>query len=261
MTSGHISSWLDLTYAPSTITPNKPTERHLELFFEAMYDDYMGGPPSNATRTAPAALATLNLHTPQQNEQPQLQSEAVAHNAQDAMFDKNMFINPFSPPSTSSSESLSQYVDLLNMNTNVKEAMTDAGWIEVMQEELLQFKRIDLDEENTIIRNKSCLVVRGYRQEEGIDFKESITPVARMKAIRIFLAYVAHKSFTVYQMDMKTAFLHGSLKEEVYVYVDDIIFGSTNPRMDNCDPIGTPMETKHKLELDTNGTPMDVTKY
>nr|GFC92373.1 retrovirus-related Pol polyprotein from transposon TNT 1-94 [Tanacetum cinerariifolium] len=59
--------------------------------------------------------------------------------------------------------------------------------------------------------------MRGYRQEEGLDFEESFTPVARMEAIRIFLAYAAHKSFTVFQMDVKTAFLHGSLKEDVYV--------------------------------------------
>nr|GEU53242.1 retrotransposon protein, putative, unclassified [Tanacetum cinerariifolium] len=73
------------------------------------------------------------------------------------------------------------------------------------------------DEENTVIRNKTRLVVRGYRQEEGINFEESFAPVARMEAIRIFLAYAAHKGFTVYQMDVKTAFLHGSLKEDVYV--------------------------------------------
>nr|GFA91092.1 copia protein [Tanacetum cinerariifolium] len=101
------------------------------------------------------------------------------------------------------------------------------------------------DEEQTVIRNKSRLVVRGYHQEEGIDFEESFTLVARMEAIRIFLAYAAHKSFTMFQMDVKIAFLHGSLKEVVYVcqpegfidadhpshvYVDDIIFGSTHPR-------------------------------
>nr|GFA61264.1 retrovirus-related Pol polyprotein from transposon TNT 1-94 [Tanacetum cinerariifolium] len=74
------------------------------------------------------------------------------------------------------------------------------------------------DEESTIIRNKSRLVVRGYRQEEGIDFKENFAPVARMEAIRIFLAYAAHKSFTEFQMDVKTAFLQGTLKEDVYVY-------------------------------------------
>nr|GEY69224.1 retrotransposon protein, putative, unclassified [Tanacetum cinerariifolium] len=73
------------------------------------------------------------------------------------------------------------------------------------------------DEEQTVIRNKSRLVVRGYRQEEGINFKESFASVARMEAIRIFLAYAAHKSFSVFQMDVKAAFLHGSLKEDVYV--------------------------------------------
>nr|GFB18025.1 retrovirus-related Pol polyprotein from transposon TNT 1-94 [Tanacetum cinerariifolium] len=123
---------------------------------------------------------------------------------------------------------------------NVNEAMTDPAWIDSMQEELLQFKRLDVwvlvpapdnispltlkwlfknkhDEEQTVIRNKSRLVVRGYRQEKGIDFEESFTPVARMEVIRIFLAYAAHKSFTVFQMDVKNAFLHGSLKEDVYV--------------------------------------------
>nr|GEX15492.1 retrovirus-related Pol polyprotein from transposon TNT 1-94 [Tanacetum cinerariifolium] len=124
---------------------------------------------------------------------------------------------------------------------NVKEAMTDPAWIESMQEELLQFKRMDVlllvpnpdnispltlkwifknkhDEEQTVIRNKSRLVVRGYRQEEGLDFEESFALVARMEAIRIILAYAAHKSFIVFQMDVKNAFLHGSLKEDIYVY-------------------------------------------
>nr|GEY49434.1 retrovirus-related Pol polyprotein from transposon TNT 1-94 [Tanacetum cinerariifolium] len=123
---------------------------------------------------------------------------------------------------------------------NVKEDMTDPAWIDSMQEELLQFKRLDVwvlvpapdnispltlkwlfknkhDEEQTVVRNKSRLVVRGYRQEEGIDFEESFAPVARMEAIRIFLAYAAHKSFTVFQMNVKTTFLHGSLKKDVYV--------------------------------------------
>ncbi|GJU04957.1 retrovirus-related pol polyprotein from transposon TNT 1-94 [Tanacetum coccineum] len=116
--------------------------------------------------------------------------------------------------------------------------MTDPAWIDSMQEELLQLKRLDVwvlvpapdnikpltlkwlfknkhDEENTIIRNKTRLVVRGYRQEEGIDFKESFAMVARKEAIRIFLAYAAHKSFIVFQMEVKTAFLHDMLKEDV----------------------------------------------
>nr|GEV81550.1 Gag-Pol polyprotein [Tanacetum cinerariifolium] len=220
----------------------------------------------------------------QQGIQAHLQSETVSDNVSNAMFDGNTFVNPFANPSTSAVESSSsQNVDPLNMHTfdqpyahefqwtkdhpleqNVKEAMTDPVWIDSMQEELLQFKRLD-----------SRLVMRGYRQEEGIDFEESFAPVARMEAIRIFLAYAAHKSFFGFQMDVKTTFLHGSLKEDVYacqpegfidadhpshvyklkkalyglkqapmawrfhddifvvhVYVDDIIFGSTHPRPD-----------------------------
>nr|GEX13409.1 hypothetical protein [Tanacetum cinerariifolium] len=231
------------------------------------------------------------------------------------------------------------------------------------------------------IQNKSRLVVRGYHQKEGIDLKESFAPVARMDAIKIFLAYAAHKSFIVFQMDVKTTFLHGTLKEDVYmcqpegfidadhpsnvfklkkalcglkqaprawydelstfflqnhffkgttnpmlfirffaddilvvqVYVDDIIFGSTHPKytqlffdlmksriemlmigemtfflgiqvnqspcgiflnqsiyvleilkkygMKSCDPVGTLMEIKDKLDLDQHRTPVDATKY
>ncbi|GJT15720.1 retrovirus-related pol polyprotein from transposon TNT 1-94 [Tanacetum coccineum] len=77
------------------------------------------------------------------------------------------------------------------------------------------------DEENTVIRNKSRLVAKGYAQKEGIDFEESFAPVAQLEAVRLFIAYVAHKSFTVYQMDVKTVFLYDPLKEEVYVNQPD----------------------------------------
>ncbi|GKG14189.1 retrovirus-related pol polyprotein from transposon TNT 1-94, partial [Tanacetum coccineum] len=74
------------------------------------------------------------------------------------------------------------------------------------------------DEDRTVIHNKARLVAKGYAQEEGIDFEESFAPVAHLEAVRIFVAYVAHKSFPIYQqMDVKTAFLNGPLKEEVYV--------------------------------------------
>ncbi|GJR96222.1 retrovirus-related pol polyprotein from transposon TNT 1-94 [Tanacetum coccineum] len=73
------------------------------------------------------------------------------------------------------------------------------------------------DEDQTVIRNKARLVAKGYAQEEGIDFEESFAPVARLEAVRIFVAYAAHKSFPIYQMDVKMAFLNGPLKEEVYV--------------------------------------------
>nr|GEZ85153.1 hypothetical protein [Tanacetum cinerariifolium] len=301
MTSGQISLGLDLTYAPSTITTQQPTKGELDLLFEAMYDDYIGGQPSAIQRTVLAAqapqvrqtstistsiadtaptptnssslakifpitsqdvdeLRTKQLHVQQQGNQAHLQSETVADNVPNAMFDGNRFVNPFANPSTSAAESSSlQYVDPSNMHTfyqpyphefqwtkdhpleqNIKEAMIDPAWIESMQEELLQFKMLDVwvlvpapdnispltfkwlfknkhDEEQTVIRNKSRLVVRGYRHEEGIDFEESFALVARMEAIRIFLTYAAHKSFSVFQMDVKNAFLHSSLKEDVYV--------------------------------------------
>nr|GFA80138.1 hypothetical protein [Tanacetum cinerariifolium] len=95
---------------------------------------------------------------------------------------------------------------------NIKEAMADSAWIESIQEELHQFDRLD---------NKSRLVAKGYAQKEGVDFEELFAPVARLEAVRLFIAYVAHKSFTVYHMDVKTAFLYRPLKEEVYVNQPD----------------------------------------
>nr|GFD50486.1 retrovirus-related Pol polyprotein from transposon TNT 1-94 [Tanacetum cinerariifolium] len=115
-----------------------------------------------------------------------------------------------------------------------KEALTQACWIEAMQEELNEFERlavwelvprpdkvlvitlkliykVKLDELGGILKNKACLVARGYRQEEGIDFEESFAPVARLEAIRIFLAYAAHKNMVVYQMGVKTGFLNSNL--------------------------------------------------
>nr|GFB30274.1 retrovirus-related Pol polyprotein from transposon TNT 1-94 [Tanacetum cinerariifolium] len=82
---------------------------------------------------------------------------------------------------------------------------------------------------NQAAENKARLVARRYRQEEGIDFEESFAPVARLEAIRIFLAYAAHKNMVVYQMDVKTAFLNGNLREEVYVSQPDGFVDLDNP--------------------------------
>ncbi|GJW10552.1 retrovirus-related pol polyprotein from transposon TNT 1-94 [Tanacetum coccineum] len=81
--------------------------------------------------------------------------------------------------------------------------------------------KVKLDELRGILKNKAQLVAHGYRQEEGIDFEESFAPVARLEAIRIFLAFVAHMNMVIYQMDVKTAFLNGNLREEVYVSQPD----------------------------------------
>nr|GFB80575.1 hypothetical protein [Tanacetum cinerariifolium] len=305
------SSGLGLTYAPSIITTQQPTKGELDLLFEAMYDDYIGGQPSATARTVsptqePQVHQTLTAsttiadtaRTPTNSSSHAtnitITSQDVDELNPNALFDGNTFVNPFASPSTSATESSSSHnVDPLNMYTfyqpflykfqwtkdhsleqvirepsrpvltrnqlrsdgnmcmyaltvstmepkNVKEAMTDPAWIDSLHEELLQFKRLNVwvlvpapynisplmlkwlfknkdDEEQTVIRNKPCLVLRGYRQEEGINFEESFTPVARMEAISIFLAYVAHKSFSMFQMDVKTVFLHGLLKEDVHV--------------------------------------------
>nr|GEX39142.1 retrovirus-related Pol polyprotein from transposon TNT 1-94 [Tanacetum cinerariifolium] len=94
---------------------------------------------------------------------------------------------------------------------NIKEAMADSAWIESMKEELYQFDRLDVWE----------LVERPLCTNEGFDFEESFAPVARLEAVRLFIAYAVHKSFTVNQMDIKTVFLYGPLKEEVYVNQPD----------------------------------------
>ncbi|GJT63586.1 retrovirus-related pol polyprotein from transposon TNT 1-94 [Tanacetum coccineum] len=173
--------------------------------------------------------------------------------AADAHIDENKFYNIFSTPVREEAESSSRNVDNSNMHTfyqrrqsehrwnkdhpleqvhgnpskplqtrrqlaidpemcmfaltvttaepkNVKEAMDDSAWIEAMQDKLHQFDKL---------------------QEEGIDFEESFAPVARVEAVRLFAAYAAHKSFPIYQMDVKTAFLNGPLKEEVYVAQPD----------------------------------------
>nr|GEU38782.1 hypothetical protein [Tanacetum cinerariifolium] len=383
----------------------------LDLLFEAMYDDYIGGQPSSAQRTVSAAqshqvcqtpttstsiadttptptdssshatnfqnssqdvdgLNSQQQHAQQQGNQAPIQPEAVVDNVPNAMFDANTFVNPFATLSTKLLKFKRLDVWVLVLAPDNITPLT-LKWL---------FKNKH-DEEKMIIRNKSRLVVRGYRQEEGIYFEESFAPVARMEATGIFLAYAAHKSFTVFQMDVKTAFLHGTLKKDVYVcqpkgfidvdhpshvymvkkalyglkqaqrawydelstfllqnhffkgttdptlfirrfvdnilvvqvYVDDIFFGSTHPKytqlfselmksrfgmsmmeemtfflglqfnqspcdiflnqskyvleilkkygMESCDPVGTPMEIKDKLDLNQNGTPVDATKY
>ncbi|GJV86291.1 retrovirus-related pol polyprotein from transposon TNT 1-94 [Tanacetum coccineum] len=102
---------------------------------------------------------------------------------------------------------------------NFKQAMTEPSWIDAMQEEIHEFQRLEVktNEFGGVLKNKARLVAQGFRQEEGIDFEESFAPVARIEAIRIFIENAAHKNMKIYQMDVKTAFLNGELKEEVYI--------------------------------------------
>ncbi|GJX09689.1 retrovirus-related pol polyprotein from transposon TNT 1-94 [Tanacetum coccineum] len=156
-----------------------------------------------------------------------------------------------------------------------------------MQDELNQFKRLDvwelvplpegrnvikvkwlwknkMDTENTVIRNKSRLIAKGYSQQEGIDFEESFASVARLEAVRMFVAYLAHKNFTIY------AFLNGPLKEEFFIHqsLRRIFINQSQytmellrkHEMEKCDTVTTPMATA-KIDADLQGTPTDQTKY
>ncbi|GJZ46951.1 retrovirus-related pol polyprotein from transposon TNT 1-94 [Tanacetum coccineum] len=105
---------------------------------------------------------------------------------------------------------------------NYKDALSQACWIEAIQEELNAFKHLEIWE-------LARLVACGYRREKGIDFEESFTPVARLDAIRIFLAYAAHMNIIVYQIDVKTTFLNDILHEEVYVSQQDGFVDQDNP--------------------------------
>ncbi|KAI3771084.1 hypothetical protein L6452_02238 [Arctium lappa] len=109
------------------------------------------------------------------------------------------------------------YVNFLSIvePKKIDEALADSCWVTAMQEELSQFERNKVW--RLVPRPFARLVAQGYRQEEGIDYDETIAPVARLEAIRIFLARVAHKNFRAFQMDVKSAFLNGELAEEVYV--------------------------------------------
>ena len=74
-----------------------------------------------------------------------------------------------------------------------------------------------LNKDGQVSRNKSILVCKGYSQEEGIDYGETFAPVVRLEGVKTLLAYVVHRGFKVYQMDVKCAFLNGILDEEVYI--------------------------------------------
>ncbi|GJV41111.1 putative ribonuclease H-like domain-containing protein [Tanacetum coccineum] len=206
---------------------------------------------------------------------------------------------------------------------NFKSAVTEDCWFQAMQDEIHEFDRLEvwelvpppdcamiialkwiykvkLDEYGDVLKNKARLVAKGYRQEEGLDFEESFAPVARLEAIRIFLANAASKNMTVYQMDVKTAFLNGELKEVVYVsqpegFVDPdrphhvyhmmkALYGLKQaPRawydtlskfllaqgfskgvkfdLHKSDPVDTPMVERTKLDEDLSGILVDQTQY
>nr|GEX26053.1 hypothetical protein [Tanacetum cinerariifolium] len=263
MTYGQISSGLDLTYASSTITSQKTTEpastpalttpapqrqdaqAHLcpesfvdnipnVMFDENTFVNPFAPPSTNSVESSSQYVDSSNMHTFYQAYQHDYQL-TKDHPLEHVIGEPSRLVLIRNQLRTNGEMCIYALIVSTMEPKDVKEAMTNPIWFDSMQEELLQFKRLDVwvlvppsdnikpltlkclfenkhDEESMVIRNKTRLVMRRYRQEERIDFEESLTPVSRMEAIRIFLAYDAHKSFIVFQIDMKTTLLHGSLK-------------------------------------------------
>ncbi|GKD69542.1 retrovirus-related pol polyprotein from transposon TNT 1-94, partial [Tanacetum coccineum] len=153
---------------------------------------------SQAPTQVPTVTATENIN----------QAET---NKENANIKEDKFINIFSTPVQERGETSSRHVDSSNMHTFYQRHPSKHRWTKDHPLEQL------IRNPSQSIRTRS----KGYTQKEGIDFEESFAPVAQLEAVRLFIAYAAHKSFPVYQMDVKTTFLYGPLKEEVYVNQPD----------------------------------------
>nr|GEU72524.1 putative ribonuclease H-like domain-containing protein [Tanacetum cinerariifolium] len=219
-----------------------PSQQELDLLFGPLYDEFF-------------TACTLSVN----------KSSSPTNNSNQQDTQPTMNIQPTSAPSTPT------YVHAEENNDNQAEK-------EHLQDDEVTNPFCTLknkkDEEQTVIRNKARLVAKGYAQEEGIDFEESFAPVACLEAVRIFVTYAAHKSFPIYHMDVKTAFLNGQLKEEVYVAQPEGFVDPDHPEkakyaleilhkhgMEKRQSIGTPMATKPKLDTDLSGNPVDQTDY
>nr|GEU94292.1 hypothetical protein [Tanacetum cinerariifolium] len=177
------------------------------------------------------------------------------------------------------------FVSTIHQRTNHKDLQNCLFACFLSQEELKRKRAIGTkwvfrnkkDERGIVIRNKVRLVAQGHTQEEGIDYDEVFTPVARIEVIRLFLAYASFKDFMVYQMDVKSAFLYGTIEEEVYVcqpprfkdpdFPDRVYKVKKNcmdyikllePEVKNA---STPMETLKPLLEDEDGEEVDVHMY
>nr|GFA75765.1 putative ribonuclease H-like domain-containing protein [Tanacetum cinerariifolium] len=248
------SKSITLTEIQSSVIPQDAGNDNLDIEVAHMGNDPLLGVPIPEVTSE----QTSSTASPQSNVQP---NHPMTHHNRKWIKDHplNYIIGPLSRPVSTRlqlhEQALFCYYDafltLVEPKT-YKEALTQACWIEAMQEELYEFERLEvweliprpdkvmvitlkwiykvkLDELGGIPKNKARLVARGYRQEEGIDFEESFAPVARLEAIRIFLAYSVHKNMVVYQMDVKTSFLNSNLREKVYVSQPDGFVDPDNP--------------------------------
>ncbi|GKE45577.1 retrovirus-related pol polyprotein from transposon TNT 1-94, partial [Tanacetum coccineum] len=249
LTTGQISSGLVPNPVPTTpYVP--PTNKELEILFQPMFDEYMeppcverpvspapavqvpvnsAGAPSSTTidQDAPSlshSSSSSALQSPSLHQGIVAESTLIEDNPF-ALVDNNPFINVFAPEPSSEASSSG---DLCSVESpyvsqtlhHLRKWSKDYPLDNIIGNPSLKWiYKVKLDEYGDVLKNKARLVAKGYRQEEEIDFEESFSPVARIEAIQIFIANAANKNMTIYQMDVKTAFLNGELKEEVYVHL------------------------------------------
>ncbi|GKE46125.1 retrovirus-related pol polyprotein from transposon TNT 1-94, partial [Tanacetum coccineum] len=226
LTPGPISSRLVPNHVPAApYVP--PTKKDLELLFQLMFDEYFKplsvDKPIQPTLAVPALVAhvVLAVHVPVHTTvvQQGIADGPIIEKNPSALEYENPFVNVFAlEPSPVQSSSGEIYTTELTRNPQPHTYLSRWGKDHPLDNVIINPSRlVKLDEYGDVLKNKARLVAKGYQQEEGIDFEESFTPVARIKAIRIFIANSASKNMSIYQMDVKTAFLNGKLKEEVYV--------------------------------------------
>ncbi|GKA22888.1 retrovirus-related pol polyprotein from transposon TNT 1-94 [Tanacetum coccineum] len=191
---GKLKSKADIGLVPNSISSTPyvpPYKKDRDILFQPMFDEYFNPPTS---LVSPQPLATVSIPYDTTN----IPSSTIID--QDA---------PFASTSPTVEETqapvIQQVWELVPRPDHTM--LINLKWI----------YKVKLDEVGGVLKNKARLVAKGYRQEGGIDFEESFAPVARIEAIRIFIANVAHTNMIVYQMDVKTTFLNGVLREEVYV--------------------------------------------
>nr|GFC19233.1 retrovirus-related Pol polyprotein from transposon TNT 1-94 [Tanacetum cinerariifolium] len=223
-----------VTHADRTVT----TSNELDLLFSPMFDELLNGSSkvvskSSAVSATDAPNERQQLTTPLKNHTtpapicqiPTLaptvisseninQAETYAKNDQVA---DDEFINIFSTPVQDQGKTSSRHVDSSNMHTFYQRFSAEHRWTKDHPLEQVIGNPSQPVRTRRQLESDAEMLAKGYAQKEGVDFEESFAPVARLEAIRLFIAYAAHKSFTVYQMDVKTVFLYGPMKEEVYV--------------------------------------------
>nr|GEW37162.1 hypothetical protein [Tanacetum cinerariifolium] len=237
MTPTTISSGLVSNPPPLTLFV-PPSRTNWDLLFQPLFDELVTPPPivdlpalevliANVVALEPAALTGspslthVNQETPSpSNSQtlPETQSPVISNNVEEENHDldvAHMNNDPFFG---------------ISILENVFEASSSLDVIPTVVHTVApNSEHVKLEELGGILKKKARLVARGYCQEEGIDFEKYFAPVARLDAIQIFLAFVAHMNMIVYQMDVKTTFLNGILREEVYASQPDGIVDKDNP--------------------------------